>query len=39
MMMINQVTMMHGVINKAYMKKFKPLIEEGNKPSYDAIKK
>ena len=29
MMMINQVTMMHGVINKAYMKKFKPLIEEG----------
>ena len=22
--------MMHGVINKAYMEKFKPLIEEGN---------
>ena len=30
MMMINQGTMMHGVINKAYMEKFKPLIEEGN---------
>ena len=29
-MMINQGTMMHGVINKAYMEKFKPLIEEGN---------
>ncbi|KAG2562939.1 hypothetical protein PVAP13_8KG304450 [Panicum virgatum] len=23
-------TMMHGVINKVYMEKFKPLIEEGN---------
>ena len=30
MMMINQGTMMHGVINKAYTEKFKPLIEEGN---------
>ena len=31
MMMINQGTMMHGVINKAYMEKFKPVIdEEGN---------
>ena len=30
MMMINQGTMMHRVINKAYMEKFKPLIEEGN---------
>ena len=27
-MMVNQETMMHGVINKAYMEKFKPLIEE-----------
>jgi len=30
MMIINQGTMMHRVINKAYMEKFKPLIEEGN---------
>ena len=29
MMMINQGIMMHRVINKAYMEKFKPLIEEG----------
>ena len=29
MMMINQGTMMRGVINKVYMEKFKPLIEEG----------
>ena len=31
MMMINQGTKMQGVINKAYMEKFKPVIdEEGN---------
>uniref|UniRef100_K3YD99 DUF223 domain-containing protein n=1 Tax=Setaria italica TaxID=4555 RepID=K3YD99_SETIT len=31
MILIDQEgTMMHGVINKAYMDKFKPLIEEGN---------
>jgi hypothetical protein len=29
-MMKNQGTMMHGVINKVYTEKFKPLIEEGN---------
>nr|TKW01714.1 hypothetical protein SEVIR_8G197000v2 [Setaria viridis] len=32
MILIDQEeTMMHGVINKAYTEKFKPLIEEGNK--------
>ncbi|OEL38678.1 hypothetical protein BAE44_0000304, partial [Dichanthelium oligosanthes] len=30
MMMNNKGTMMPGVINKAYMKKFKPLVEEGS---------
>ena len=30
MMMINQGTMMHRVINKAHMENFKQLIEEGN---------
>ncbi|OEL23724.1 hypothetical protein BAE44_0015257 [Dichanthelium oligosanthes] len=30
MMMNNQGTMMHGVINKAYIEKFKPLVEEGS---------
>nr|TKW28868.1 hypothetical protein SEVIR_3G357300v2 [Setaria viridis] len=31
MILINQEeTMMHGVINKAYMEKFKPLIQENN---------